>query len=844
MRRLRERTVSVVVLCATIGLVTGVAHGGLRDLGDGVFADDFEDGTLDGWVVEAEHVEVEKEGNNSVLELGLKSRFAKPNKVLIKDKELRDFSLEVLLRKHQFSFIDLGVTFRKGCQVIFRRRPGVLVVQTSDGKGVARAYQPGFDLSSGYRRLKIVCAGPILRVFVDGVPACQYSHLPVDAGPVGLCTARGRACFDDVKLRTSVPDEDYVDLEPQVEEPILVFPPDKPLALRFKASNYSAAEKELKLGLAVKTWDEKLVKEAANRKVTVAANGQADVSFDLGLLPEGYYKMVLAPSGKMYPLVIQHRGSGEHEPPAVNIGVYWYYQIEDMEPIWKYTYVHAAARDLKRHGFNTVVMGVAEKGDLIDILTEYGVSSISRGGALMDRPGVIGTFVGDEPHTDAQIAGLKKQYLKIRENEKEKFITTNIVCDHGVTSFQKNAWEELVPIGQVRICRWYNMKGCYFGPDRRYQQRPSYTEFLRAARGAHQSPYWPLVNTFGPAKLGPKDYYGFPTGPQLKAAMHLTFAYEGKGFICFTYQPPWAAEFELTGLVQALSLIPFGDTWDAAGEAALKITRHAKLIRSLKWGGATPWCDEREVEVVALQDEEKNAYFYAVNTDAVETVNCRLMNLSPENKIEDLYAERTLDIYPEEVELYHGVRTETGVLRLTLRPGEGKLLKYLAAKPKPGPRVKYSEWVAKVPEEKCQYLIELKVKNDPRPDWVPKGKPWKELNEDTKLYTNKYDAGQEYKKTLYAHAETEIVFALPEGYTHFVAAAGFGDPVVPRGSVVFRVLVDGKEKYRSGVYRQGPLLPVVVNVKGAKKLELVTEDGGDGIYHDYVWWGEARLVKK
>ena len=506
--------------------------------------------------------------------------------------------------------------------------------------------------------------------------------------------------------------------------------------------------------------------------------------------------------------------------------------------------MHAAARDLKKHGFNTVVMGGAEKGDLIDILTEYGISSISRGGSLMDRPGVIGTFVGDEPHTAEQIASLKKQYVNIREKNKDKFITTNIVCDSGISSFQEDAWEELVPIGKVRICRWYNMKKCYFGPDRRYMQRPTFTEFLRSARSAHESPYWPLVNTFGPGKLGPKDYYGFPTGAQLRAAMHLTFAYEGKGFICFTYQPPWAAEFELTGLVHALSLIPFGGVWDAAGEAARRIARHAKLIKSLKWGGVTPWCDRREIEVVALQDEEKNTYFYVVNIDAVETVNCRLMDLSPENRVEDLYAGRTLDIHPEEVALYHGVKAEMGVLRLALRPGEGKLLKYLAPKPTPGPQVKYPPWVEKVPEKQCQYLIDLKVENDPRPDWVPKSKAWSLLNEDTKLYTNKYDAGRTYKKALYAHAETEIVYALPEGYTHFVAAAGFGDPVVPRGSVVFRVLVDGKEKYNSGICRLGPILPVVVEIKGAKKLELVTEDAGDGIYNDYVWWGEARLITK
>jgi hypothetical protein len=297
-------------------------------------------------------------------------------------------------------------------------------------------------------------------------------------------------------------------------------------------------------------------------------------------------------------------------------------------------------------------------------------------------------------------------------------------------------------------------------------------------------------------------------------------------------------------LVHALSLVPFRDVWDAVGEAALSISQHAKLIQSLKWGGVPPWCDKREIEMVALQDGEQNPYFYVVNTDAVETVNFRLMNLDPENKVEDLYARQVLDIYPERVELHHGVRMDTGVLRLTLRPGEGKLLRYLAAKPTTGLRVKYPEWVEKTPEGKCQYLIDLRAENVPQPDWLPAKKGWGELNGDTKLYTSKRDAGRDYKKALYAHAETEIVYTVPDGYTHFVAAAGFGDPGVPRGSVVFRVLVDGKERFRSESYTLSPVLPIVVDVKGAKRLELVTEDAGDGIYHDYVWWAEARLIRE
>jgi len=829
---------------AFVVLGQGIAVSGLKEVEKGVFVDDFEDGTLDGWKVEASHVEVEKEGKNSVLELG--ENGSSPSKVLIKDKLLTDFSLEVRVRKQHWTFMDLGITFRNGCQVVFRRRPGLLVVLTPDGKGVARAYQAGFILDQGYRRLKVVCAGPVVRVFVDGQQACQFGHLPVQPGTVALYTSQGRAYFDDVRLHTSVPAEEYVDLEPQVADPCLVFPPDRPLTLNFKVSNYAALPQQFQAGLAVKTWDERPVKDAAGREIRVAPGGSTTVAFDLGPLAQGYYKMVLAPSGKLYPLAIQHRGSGQHEPPVVNLGVYWYYQIRDMEPIWKYTYTHAAARDLKAHGFNTAVMMVGEQSDLIDILASYGVFAITRGGGEMALPGVIGTFVGDEPHTAQEIAALKKQYLKIREASPNKLITTNIVCDGGISSFQQDAWKELAPIGGLRVCRWYNMKKCYFGPDRRYGQRPSFAEFAGQARAAHASPYWTLINTFGPDKLGPEDYYGFPTGPQVKAAMHLTFAYGGKGLVCFTYQAPWAAAFETIGLVQSHSLIPFGNVWEVAGEAALTISRHAKLIGSLKGGGAGVWCDKREIEVAPLQDSEGNPYFYAVNTDAVETVSFRLMNLDPRSKLVDLYAGSTLDINPEVVELYHGAKAEMGVVRLTLKPGDGKLLRYTAPRPTPGPRVRYPAWVEKVPEEKCQYLMNLTAANTPRPGWVPKRNvPWETFNGDTMLYTSKSDSGQTYKKSLYAHAETEIVYDLPTGYDHFVAAAGFGNPAVDRGSVVFRVLVDGKEKYRSDVYRLGqPILPVVVNIEGAKRLELVTEEAGDGLSRDYVWWGDARLVKR
>jgi hypothetical protein len=83
-----------------------------------------------------------------------------------------------------------------------------------------------------------------------------------------------------------------------------------------------------------------------------------------------------------------------------------------------------------------------------------------------------------------------------------------------------------------------------------------------------------------------------------------------------------------------------------------------------------------------------------------------------------------------------------------------------------------------------------------------------------------------------------------EGCRTFAAAAGLGTASAA-SSVIFKVYVDGKEKYASGIYRLGDrVLPVVVDIEGGKELKLVVDDGGDGVNEDFAFWGEARLVKK
>ena len=157
--------------------------------------------------------------------------------------------------------------------------------------------------------------------------------------------------------------------------------------------------------------------------------------------------------------------------------------------------------------------------------------------------------------------------------------------------------------------------------------------------------------------------------------------------------------------------------------------------------------------------------------------------------------------------------------------------------------VQYPASVRGVPENRLDYLIDLTPVRA-EPGWLPAGKAWADLNGPVKLMTTRSGLGQLYPKSIYAQAHAEIVYSLGGKYETFVAAVGTGSPK-PEFSVEFQVWVDGRQKYGSDLVRLGrPVLPVVVDVSGAKELKLVVTDGGDGIRNDYAWWGEARLIRK
>jgi hypothetical protein len=387
--------------------------------------------------------------------------------------------------------------------------------------------------------------------------------------------------------------------------------------------------------------------------------------------------------------------------------------------------------------------------------------------------------------------------------------------------------------------RWYGIKKSWNGINR--PRAASLQVVLEQAR-APEGPYWVILPSFG--DNGANAYYGNPLPGQIRAMMHLCAANEAEGIIFYTLH----GENHFLG---PATLLPEDGKWAAAGNVAYAIARNAELLASLDTRGRYSFIDNYMVDGYEMSDGTDN-YLYVINKHPTEASDCRIFRLDVGATLEDMYSDRKLPVRLETVQMLRpGVEIETGVVHLELPPGDGTLLKIVppaAATATQAPRVKYPGWVEQVSEEDTLYLIEKETVNTPMPGWVPlhdyKKHPWTSLNKDAELYSGLHDQGQLYKKSLYAQAETDIIYEIPDGYTHFVAAAGLGSKQ-PTSSVVFRVLVDGEEVYRSDVCRHPqPVLPVVVNIEGAKTLRLATEDAGDGLYHDYAWWGEARLLKK
>jgi alpha-galactosidase len=104
-------------------------------------------------------------------------------------------------------------------------------------------------------------------------------------------------------------------------------------------------------------------------------------------------------------------------------------------------------------------------------------------------------------------------------------------------------------------------------------------------------------------------------------------------------------------------------------------------------------------------------------------------------------------------------------------------------------------------------------------------------------------AGKVYAHGVGTHATSEMHVQLGGAAASFTADVGVDDePCGGVGTVVFSVLVDGKELARTPVVKKGePARHLEVDLTGARELTLVVEDGGDNINFDHADWAAAAI---
>lgn len=104
--------------------------------------------------------------------------------------------------------------------------------------------------------------------------------------------------------------------------------------------------------------------------------------------------------------------------------------------------------------------------------------------------------------------------------------------------------------------------------------------------------------------------------------------------------------------------------------------------------------------------------------------------------------------------------------------------------------------------------------------------------------------GRLYLKGLGVHSAARLTYRLEPPCRRFEAELAVDDHTEGRGSVGFRIFVDGKLRYTSPPIRGGqPPVPVAVDLAGANRLDLVVDYGEEADVLDDANWLDARLVR-
>ena len=105
-------------------------------------------------------------------------------------------------------------------------------------------------------------------------------------------------------------------------------------------------------------------------------------------------------------------------------------------------------------------------------------------------------------------------------------------------------------------------------------------------------------------------------------------------------------------------------------------------------------------------------------------------------------------------------------------------------------------------------------------------------------------SGQDFDRGLGTESRTLLAYRVEPGDLRFQAMVGLDDRSGPLGNVVFTVIVDGVERFKSSPMsaRDTPQ-SLDVDLQGAKVLVLITEFGERGNVRDIADWVDARILR-
>jgi hypothetical protein len=104
--------------------------------------------------------------------------------------------------------------------------------------------------------------------------------------------------------------------------------------------------------------------------------------------------------------------------------------------------------------------------------------------------------------------------------------------------------------------------------------------------------------------------------------------------------------------------------------------------------------------------------------------------------------------------------------------------------------------------------------------------------------------GKVYDRGIGTQSRSYLAYRLEPGAKRLQALVGLDDRAGPLGSVVFRVVVDGEDRFVSPPMSARDVPRALdVDIKGAKTLVLVTDFADRGDVRDHADWVEVRLIR-